>query len=426
MIQDQLKQQLKGIAKPHLLLACSGGVDSMLLLYFLQQSNYPFAIAHCNFMLRETESDQDANFVATYCNSYKLPYFEQSFQTKTYAASKGISTQMAARTLRYQWFDTLKDTEGFTHILTAHHLDDQLETFLINLGRGTGLKGLTGIPTNSILRPLLNISKEEILTFAHANNVQWREDSSNTSLDYLRNQLRHQVIPQWKAIQPNISQQLEKTQQQLMWAAEALAVQCKVFKSRHFKTTQVGFSIAIDELKKLHPLEYYLHALFSSYGFSHHSDLNDLLKAQSGKQLFSNSHRLIKDRTDLLLVPKDTKQKIENYTWSPTEDLNYPISLKVGEISTKRQKTAVLDVDQLKYPLILRKYEEGDYFYPVGMKGKKKLSKFFKDQKYSLPEKEKQWLLCSDNAIVWVIGQRLDARFAATAKTHNPLIVTCD
>lgn len=426
IVQNQLDQQLKGAVKPQLLLACSGGVDSMVLLHILQQSTYSIAVAHCNFLLREAASDEDAAFVSTYCKTHGLPYFEATFDTWDYAKKKGVSTQMAARELRYQWFDTLKAEHAFTHLLTAHHLDDQLETFLINLGRGSGIKGLSGIPDHLILRPLLVFTKENILAYAKENKVSWREDSSNAKEDYLRNQLRHQLIPTWKAIQPNLIVQLEKSQQQLRWAEEALDYHCEVFKANHFIAEEDQVTISIEALKALKPLEYYLHALFSPYGFTHFSDLNALLTTQSGKQLFSATHRLIKDRTNLLLTPVTKAESKDVYHWTPTEDLSFPLSLKLKDAIIENKRSAILAVEALKYPLILRKYQEGDYFYPVGMKGKKKLSKFFKDQKYSMLEKEQQWLLCSGSEIVWVIGQRVDARFAATPETRDPLRIICD
>ena len=426
IVQNQLDQQFKGLKQPSLLLACSGGVDSMVLLSILRQSPYKVTVAHCNFLLRDLASNQDAAFISTYCATHGLAYFENSFDTKTYAKANGISTQMAARELRYQWFDILKVEQGFTHLLTAHHLDDQLETFLINLGRGSGIKGLSGIPDYLILRPLLGITKEAILAYAKEKNIKWREDTSNAETDYLRNQLRHQLIPKWKEIAPNLLQQLEKSQQQLRWAEEALVSQCKEFVSNYFISKGDCIVISIEALKSLKPLEYYLFALFSPYNFTHFSDLNSLLEAQSGKQLFSSTHRLLKDRGVLLLSPITQERSKEIYPWDPTSDLSFPIQLKIDESHTENNRTAILATEALKYPLILRKYEEGDYFYPVGMKGKKKLSKFFKDQKYSLLEKEQQWLLCSEGAIVWVVGQRVDARFAATPETKKPLIIVCD
>ena len=426
IVQNQLNQPLNGVEKPRLLLACSGGVDSMVLLHVLQQTTYTIAVVHCNFSLRDEASDGDAAFVSAYCTAHGLPYFESTFDTKDFAMKKGISTQMAARELRYQWFDKLKREQGFTHLLTAHHLDDQLETFLINLGRGSGIKGLCGIPDHLILRPLLAVSKKDILAYAKEKNISWREDASNAQEDYLRNQLRHQLIPKWKAIQPNLIEQLEKSQQQLRWAQEALTFQCEKFKATHFIAKGDHVTISIDALQSLKPLEYYLHALFSPYGFSHLSDLNALLNAQSGKQLFSPSHRLLKDRTVLMLNPVGQVEDRNLYQWTPTEDLSFPVSIKIRDDVKQNRYSAILVTQALKYPLIVRKYQEGDYFYPVGMKGKKKLSKFFKDQKYSLLEKEQQWLLCSGDDIVWVVGQRVDARFAATSETQNPLKIICD
>ncbi len=425
IVQNQLKKALKAENKPYLLLACSGGIDSMVLLHLLAKSDYSFGVAHCNFQLRKKESDADATFIAQFCAQQQLPYFEKSFSTKQYAASNGISTQMAARELRYTWFASLKETTGFTHLLTAHHLDDQIETFLINLGRGSGIKGLSGIPDQHILRPLLGVTKAAILAYAKEYNLSWREDASNATEDYLRNKLRHQLVPKWKSIQPEIAQQLEKSMQQLRWAEVALAQQCTEFKAAHFISQDNAIAISIAALRSLIPLEYYLHALFSPYGFNHFKDLEALLAAQSGKQLWSSSHRLLKNRDQILLSPLAENTANSEVEWTPSAALLHPIHLKITDAMVDNQKTARLIREKLKYPLILRKFKEGDYFYPVGMKGKKKLSKFFKDQKYSLLEKEQQWLLLSEGEIVWVIGQRIDARFAATSTTPNPLKITC-
>jgi tRNA(Ile)-lysidine synthase len=324
--------------------------------------------------------------------------------------------------LRYAWFDELKKEQGFTYLLTGHHLDDQLETFMINVGRGSGLKGLRGIPSDKVLRPLLNFSRAEIESYALQNSIEWREDASNAKDDYLRNHLRHNVIPQWKATNENLLQQIAQTFDHLALAQEALTTVIDTFKQKHFKKTGEVVFIPVDSLLELKPHAYYLHAVFEGYGF-HRNDLESLLVAQSGKQLISSSHRLIRDRELLLLSPLNPEDLDQEFSWTPTQDLNHPIKLSVNNQTSNSSDTAILDPLSLEFPLKLRKFRKGDYFYPVGMDGKKKLSKYFKDQKYSLLDKENQWLLCSKDQIVWVIGQRVDSRFAANPNTNNPLII---
>ena len=277
--------------------------------------------------------------------------------------------------------------------------------------------------TNKILRPLLNFSKDEIEQYAQEHSIEWREDASNAQDDYLRNNMRHNVIPQWKTAQENLLQQVGQTFDHLTLAQEALSVVVDTFKNKHFIQQDDVTAVKLDALMELKPQAYYLHALFEAYGFSHVADLESLLVAQSGKQLISSSHRLIRDRSVLLLSPLKIETLDEEFSWIPSQDLINPIKLSLADQSLNTANTATLDKSKLKYPLLLRKYREGDYFYPIGMQGKKKLSKFFKDQKYSTLDKENQWLLCSEEQIVWVVGKRVDTRFAAIPETLNPLII---
>lgn len=408
-----------------ILLACSGGVDSMVLLFLLQQLDYSFAVAHANFQLRGSESNADEEYVRSCCEKNEISCFTKRFNTLAQKNETKDSIQMVARDLRYQWFKTLQKEEGFTHIMTAHHLDDQLETFLINTFRSSGLRGLCGIPDHTVLRPLQTISKEELLAFAKTHSLSWREDASNKKDDYVRNALRHHVIPQIKSIFPGGLSQFQSTLHHLQDAQKVLDNQMALFRKQFFINTETHIAIPLKAFENLPDLDFYLHALFAPYGLQHTVDIKALLAAESGKQLFSKTHRLIKNRTELLLTPQLDRASEEAVLWTPHQDLLFPLHLKVGGENTPTAENAILDADRLKYPLSLRKYQEGDYFYPHGMQGKKKLSKFFKDEKYSMLEKENQWLLCSENQIVWVIGKRIDARFAAQENTSNTLILQC-
>ena len=423
-VQKQLAELLNEVKAPRLLLACSGGVDSMVLLHLVQQLDYPLGVAHVNFLLRNEDANADEAFVKSYCNAHQLPVYTQQYQTAAHAKKQGISIQMAARALRYDWFENVQSTHQFTHVLTAHHLDDQLETLLINLGRGAGLKGLQGISTSVYLRPLLSFRKQEILKYAEDHQLKWREDVTNAQTDYLRNHLRHRVIVPWKEANTSLLDNVKKSLNYLSLAQQALTVQIEKFKREHFIEDEGNITISLEALNDLNPLDYYLHAIFSIYGFVHLADLQALLLAQSGKYLVSETHRLWKNRETLILSEMGREDNTV-YEWIPTEDLASPISLSLSTSEEKTTTTAILDKEKLKYPLILRKYRKGDYFYPTGMKGKKKLSKFFKDLKYSPLEKKQQWLLCSEEQIVWVIGQRVDGRFAAKDNTNNPLKIKC-
>jgi tRNA(Ile)-lysidine synthase len=316
------------------------------------------------------------------------------------------------------------EKENFDFVLTAHHLDDQLETFLINFSRGTGLEGLTGIPSQNdkIIRPLLVFSREEIENFANENNISWREDSSNSSDKYLRNKIRHQIVPILKELNPSFLDSFQKTIQNLNQAQSLVDDASRIVYRKVVKEDENQKIIDLNELLQLSNYQAYLYQWLSPFGFSAWQDIYDLAKAQSGKQIFSEHFRLVKHRETLLLESKAVKNE-EEYTIADNQsELNFPLKLRfnsVSNISISDSKTIFVDAVALKFPLKLRKWQEGDYFYPFGMSGKKKLSKFFKDEKFSLIEKENSWLLCSENQIVWLVGKRLDNRFKVTENSQT-------
>lgn len=406
-----------------ILLAFSGGLDSRVLLHLLIQSKLDFGVAHCNFGLRGKENDTDAKFVEEICKKNQIPFRIKKFKTKIYSKKHKISTQMAARRLRYSWFDEFLEKEHYDQILTAHHLDDQLETYMINIGRGSGLSGLIGIPENTpkIARPLLPFTRKEILAYAQQENLEWREDASNASDVYLRNALRNQVVRKWKLYEPNLLSNFKDTLDYIKQSHQALDFVVFQWKEQHFVQKGIHIHVDLIALKKLTPIEYYLNALFSPYGF-HPRDLKDLLNAQSGKYLKSSSHRLLVNRGEWILEENSFTQ-ISEVLWDIKKPLLQPIKLHVDLTFENNNSCVSLDKSRLIYPLKLRKFEEGDYFYPTGMQGKKKLSKYFKDEKYSQIDKENQWLLCSGNTIVWVINRRADRRFTIESTNSNCLIL---
>lgn len=427
LFQNHLNTNLSFLNGKKLLLAVSGGIDSMVLVHLCHQLNLDFAIAHCNFQLRGEESNDDEAFVAHQAKLLKISIFIERFDTQTFAEQQKMSIQVVARNLRYEWFYSLLANHNFDYILTAHHLDDSLETFLINFTRGSGIEGLTGIPqqNDKIVRPLLNFSRNDIEVFAQDNTVEWREDSSNATDKYWRNKLRHDVIPVLKELNPSLLASFENT---VLHLKQTQSLAEDAVKSLYQTVVTEEEHHTVIDLKKL--LKYanykaYLFEWLQPFGFSDWTAVYDLLEAQSGKQVLSESHILLKNRGVLLLFPKLAKTNEEVY-WITKDQSEVKVPLKmsfcnVGDISNQSSNVIFVDEDLLQFPLILRRWQEGDVFQPSGMTGKKKLSKFFKDEKFSLLDKANAWLLCSENQIIWIVGQRADERFKATANTTKIL-----
>ena len=425
--QNHLTTLFPALQEKKILLAVSGGIDSMVLLHLLHQLDYNISVAHCNFQLRGAESNLDEDFVKTQCEEKQIPFYVKRFETQWYAQENNMSIQMAARELRYDWFFKLLDQEKTDYLLTAHHQDDAVETFLINLTRGTGLEGLTGIPTQNerIIRPLLSFSRAEIALFANENTVQWREDSSNASEKYLRNKIRHAVIPILKDLNPSFLNSFQKTLQYLNQAAVLVEDATQIAYENTVEIHQDQIKIALKKLFQLSDYKAYLYQWLKPYKFTAWQDIEDLVQAQSGKQIFSETHILLKDRNYLILFPKETSS-LESVYWveKAQKEVNIPLKItfcNVSDISLVNSNSIFVDEDKLQFPLMIKKWEAGDYFYPVGMQGKKKLSKYFKDEKLSLPEKAAIWVLCSGNHIVWIIGKRQDRRFIVDTETNNKL-----
>ncbi len=426
--KNHITQNLDFLKQSKLLIAISGGLDSVVLAHLCHQLKLNITLAHCNFNLRGYESNTDENFVLQLAEHLDLEVFIESFNTENYANANKLSIQMAARKLRYNWFEELANQLGFDYILTAHHADDNLETFLINLSRGTGLEGLTGIPeiNDNIVRPLLPFSRNDIANHATDNNLQWREDSSNASTKYLRNKLRHEVVPVLKETNPKLLHNFNKTLQNLQESNYIIADAIAKFYDSVVSVSEDKKSVKlnISKIKTYRFPKAYLYEFLKLKGFTQWDDIVNLLDAQSGKQIFSTTHRLIKDRGYLLLSEIST-EALKNSTILEEEDVNTPIGKltfkTVNTISENSHTIIYVDKDKLKFPLTLRKWEEGDYFHPIGMTGKKKLSKYFKDEKLSLLDKEHVWLLCADNEIVWVVNRRADNRFKVTKNTNTIL-----
>jgi len=411
-----------------LFLAVSSGLDSMVLLHLFQQLEYEIAVLHCNFQLRGLESFGDQDFIRDYCEENNISFFTTQFDTEAFAKDYKLSTQIAARELRYSWFYELLETHKFDYILTAHHADDNLETFIINLSRGTGLEGLIGIPeqNDKIIRPLLPFSREEILKYAQKHNIEWREDSSNASNKYLRNKIRHDLVPVLKEINPNFLKAFQKTQSYLQESNEMVEDASIMIYQQVAKEAGEEIHFDLNQLLKLPNYRSYLYQWLNEFGFLAWNDIYDLVDGQSGKQVFAAEFRLLKNRDTLILSPISEDDIAQEYLINENEeDVNFPLKLKicrVDDITIDSNKAIFVDAEKIKFPLILRKWKEGDSFLPFGMNGKsKKVSKLFKDEKLSLIEKENTWLLCSNDQIVWIVGIRQDERFKIE-KSSNKIL----
>ncbi len=425
--QNQINENLPFLKGKKLLLAVSGGIDSMVLMRLCIEMKMDISVAHCNFTLRGDESDTDEDFVKSQTDKLQIPIFIKKFDTKKIAEKEKSSIQVVARNLRYEWFNTLLINNDYDYMLTAHHLDDSLETFLINFTRGSGLNGLTGIPQQnvSIVRPLLPFSRTEIEIFAKENKVEWREDSSNASDKYLRNKLRHDVIPMLKELNPSLLYSFENTISNLQQAQSLVDDASRIVYRKVVTDTNFQKRINLTELIQLPNYNAYLYQWLEPLGFSDWESINDLATAQSGKQIHSQNHTLLKDRNFLIVFAKQESEKTTLFLIEKEQkEVKFPLKVKfcnVDDISNQATNTIFVDEDKLQFPLVIRKWQEGDWFYPHGLNGKKKLSKFFKDEKYSLLDKSEAWLLCSNNQIVWIIGDRQDDRFKVTETTTKIL-----
>lgn len=427
-LQKHIAHDFPFLEQKKLFLAVSGGLDSMVLVHLFQQLDFEIAILHCNFQLRGLESFGDQNFIQSYAQENNIPIFITQFDTTAFAKDYKLSTQVAARELRYSWFYEQLEAKNFDYLLTAHHADDSIETFLINLTRGTGLEGLTGIPkqNDKVIRPLLCFTREEIEHYAKANKIEWREDSSNASDKYLRNKIRHHLIPILKELNPNFMDSFQNTQNYLQDAQMLVEDASIMVYQQVAKQEEEAIFFDLNQLKKLPNYKSYLYQWLNEFGFTAWDDIYDLVDSQSGKQVFSAEFRLLKDRDFLILSPLHTIDEETEYIIDSLQNqINIPLNLsfsKVTDISIGSNTTIFVDEDALQFPLVLRHWKEGDSFQPFGMNGKsKKVSKLFKDEKLSLIDKENVWLLCSGTEIVWIIGMRQDDRFRITNTTKNLL-----
>lgn len=420
-------------AGDRLLAAVSGGMDSVLLTHLLKAAGFNFGIAHCNFQLRGDESDKDQNFCYQLALQLNVPFHTTNFDTLKLVNTDKISTQMAARQLRYQWFEQIRQQSGYTATVLAHHQNDAIETILLNLVRGTGIAGLHGIlPKNGLLvRPLLFLTKEEIQHLIAENGFAFVEDSSNASVKYARNKIRLEIIPKLKELNPALQQTFKDNLAHFSGLEQLLNQRVAELKKELLICNGDEVHLKVDELKKLEPQKLLLFHLLRDYGFNETviEDLITALDKHSGRVFESPGHKLLLDREKLILSKNETitlGPVVINKNSSIIHYGRYRLSILHDDsplIVKNNPLAASVDKDLLIYPLTLRTWERGDYFYPIGMKNKKKLSDFFIGQKIPLHEKDQIPLLTNGNGeIIWVAGYRPDERYKVTDNTKKVTI----
>ena len=422
----------KQLIKPEqkVLLAISGGIDSMVLLHLFERSEFEYGIAHCNFRLRGDESDGDEAFVHEQVEQHGTAAHFETFDTKEYAALKGISIEMAARELRYGFFERIRKEYEYDCIVTAHHQDDLIETFFLNLSRKTGIRGLTGIKEKKgkLIRPLLFASREDIEKYAAENYISYREDSTNNEVVYQRNFLRHKILPLFSELNPAFKKNfIASVDKKAAYDVYEAAIGNEIHKVVSEEKEQSVISIPVLQNSQ-HPKTVLLEIL-SGYGFN--ASIVDAvyqsLETHSGKQFFSKTHRLVKDRDALFIQELTDDEDRVYYIEEDDMELFAPFDISIERLDAKglsiikEANTACVDLEKVQFPLLMRKWQQGDYFQPLGMTGFKKVSDFFIDRKMPLHEKENTWLLCSGKNIVWIMGQRLDNRFKVTPSTKQVL-----
>jgi len=430
--KEFIKQNSLFAERETILVGVSGGKDSVVLIDLLDRAGFAFSIAHCNFHLRGKDSDADEHLVESLAKRYDTKYFKADFDTMGYASENNISVEMAARELRYNWFEKIRRENHFDCIAVAHHRDDSIETFFLNIVRGTGLKGLTGIkPRNkNLVRPLLFATRIEIDEYCRENNLEYRDDLSNESLDFMRNKIRHQVIPVMEEINPSFRSVMARNMSYLNDVSGIYYQEISQMWERVAVRKENAWNISINELKTLNPLPAFLYEFLKPFHFKGEiiNDILSTLDSSSGKQFFSHTHRLVRDRDSLIITPlPDNKQECY-YIEEGETFIDAPLKIHITKLErdssfkiTRSSQIACIDYDKLQFPLKLRKWQKGEYFRPLGMKGYKKLSDFFIDDKMSIPEKENAWILANGDQVVWIVGRRMDDRYKITDETGRIL-----
>jgi tRNA(Ile)-lysidine synthase len=435
---DEFKRFIteNGLIKPgdKILLTVSGGIDSMVMTWIFHHLHYNIGIAHCNFSLRGLESDKDEELVRHFATELNIPFHCIKFETKTFAKKNGLSVQMAARELRYNWFEEIRKENEYNLIAVAHNMNDNIETLLINLARGTGLAGMAGMKpgNNKIIRPLLFATRRDITEFRDQHNIEFREDKSNADTKYIRNKIRHQIIPLLKDINPSIEITLNETAERFSGFNEIVSEYISGIRESMVQQKDQFITFNITALKNYLHNKVILFELFRPYGIKNAllSDLIKVIQGKTGGQIITGTHRIIKNRKEIVVSDEEINNEI-SYTIENIQDFRiFPgISSARNARITDNFKInsdphiACIDSQKVSFPFIIRKWKAGDHFYPLGMNQKKKLSDYFIDNKYSKFDKEHIFILESGGKIVWIIGDRLDNNFRITSSTKKALII---
>jgi len=431
---DYLNEQHLCGRGDRILLAVSGGIDSVVMAHLFVEAGYDCAIAHCNFQLRGRDSELDEAFVRSLAGSLEIPVFVERFNVEEEMRERNISLQMAARDLRYSWFDHLLREHQLDRVATAHNKNDAVETFFLNLSRGSGIRGLRGISPSraKIIRPLLFASRAQIESYQKNHKLDYREDSSNLETKYQRNKIRHDVLPVMEQINPAFMDVMEGNMERLREMFHIYDQFIRKTRMDLFEENQGCISIQMEKLRVLSPLQTWLYELFSPFGFTRLQceGIEKIMNAGPGRQSISTTHRLYKDRERMILVPSGSPGFERYYLDDPEKQssLPFPMDMEVRdrhelESIPDDPNTACLDLDVIQFPLIVRRWMHGDYFYPLGMEQIKKLSDFFVDEKVPVPDKENSWIMASGKKIVWIMGYRIDNRFRITPSTKRVLIL---
>jgi tRNA(Ile)-lysidine synthase len=435
-LENYLKDACNCNPNGRFLLTVSGGIDSVVLAHIFYKGGHDFALAHCNFQLRGEESDGDQRFVEELAIHYGKPCFVKRFDTQSLADEKGLSIQMAARELRYSWFAELAGNEGYDYIVVAHNRNDVIETVLLNFSRGTGIRGLTGIKprVGNVIRPLLFATRQKIALYARENNLTWREDSSNSTVKYKRNRIRHNIIPEFKMINPSFIQSAADTIERLAQTEQMIDYLLDEVKRTACTTLPDRFLIHFEKLRTFPANESLLFELLRPYGCNRLDikSLMDSLGAAPGKRFITLTHTITRDRQDLIVTRNRIHENQEVLIDSTTACVLSPVYLIFHPIASPEQfviptepRYAALDADKLHFPLILRQWKPGDRFCPLGLNGSKKVSDYLINSKIPLPDKQEIMVLESRGAIAWLVNLRIDERFKVTPQTRNILLIEC-